>query len=175
MKLFGITGWSNSGKTFLMVELVRVLVARGFTVSTVKHASRSLEFDQTGKDSYRHRHAGADQVIVSSPLRWAVLTENRTREEPSLQDLVGQLRPVDLVLVEGYKRSPHRKLEVYRPSIGKPPLWPEVDSVIGVCSDEPVVAGELPVLALDDFEGIADFILRDVGLSAPGATVQSLF
>ncbi len=164
MILFGITGWSGSGKTTLLVRLIPALVARGLRVSTIKHAHHAFDVDQPGKDSYEHRRAGATEVLVASANRWALMHELRGAPEPSLADLVARLSPVDLVLVEGFKRNPHPKLEVWRAATGKPPLFPEDAMIRAVASDGPVPGCDRPVLSLDEVETIADFIIRSAGL-----------
>jgi molybdopterin-guanine dinucleotide biosynthesis adapter protein len=162
-RIYGITGWKNSGKTTLTERLVAHLTGQGLTISTVKHSHHSTEVDHPGRDSHRHRMAGAGQVIVSSPLRWALMTELRGAEEPPLSDLLAHLAPCDLVLVEGYKRAPHPKVEAHRVETGRPLLAPENPTVRAVASNgSPQVA--VPVLHLDDVAGIAAFILREVGL-----------
>ncbi len=166
MILFGITGWSGSGKTTLLVRLIPALVARGLRVSTIKHAHHAFDVDQPGKDSYEHRRAGATEVLVASANRWALMHELRGAPEPSLADLVARLSPVDLVLVEGFKRSPHPKLEVWRAATGKPPLFPEDAMIRAVASDGPVPGCDRPVLSLDEVDAIADFIVRSAGLVA---------
>src|ERR1700751_3709784 len=121
-RVIGLAGWSGAGKTTLLTKLVPRLVARGLEVSTIKHAHHSFDLDQPGKDSHSHRLAGATEVLVSSSVRWALLHELRGAAEMRLEDLLGKLAPVDLVIVEGFKRARHPKLEVYRAAIGKPPL-----------------------------------------------------
>ena len=165
MRLYGITGWKNSGKTTLMERLVDHVTARGFTVSTVKHAHHSFDVDHPGKDSFRHRTAGARQVLLASRNRWALMHELRGEPEPALEDLLAQLAPVDLVLVEGYKRDRHPKVEAHRAATGQPLIAREDASVRAVASDTPVAGLMVPVLDLDDTAGIADFILREVGLA----------
>lgn len=163
MKVFGVTGWKNSGKTGLMERLVSEIAARGFTVSTLKHAHHSFDVDHEGKDSYRHREAGASQVILASRNRWALMSELRGDDEPSLSALLGKLDPVDLVLVEGYKREGHDKIEAHRADTGQPLIAPNDNTIVAVASDS---APEAPVLVLDlnDTTGVADFILARVGL-----------
>jgi molybdopterin-guanine dinucleotide biosynthesis protein MobB len=163
MKVFGVTGWKNSGKTGLMERLVSEIAGRGFTVSTLKHAHHSFDVDHEGKDSYRHREAGASQVILASRNRWALMSELRGDDEPSLSALLGKLDPVDLVLVEGYKREGHDKIEAHRADTGQPLIAPNDDTIVAVASDS---APEAPVLVLDlnDTTGVADFILARVGL-----------
>jgi molybdopterin-guanine dinucleotide biosynthesis adapter protein len=169
MKLFGVTGWKNTGKTTLTERLVTHLVARGLSVSTVKHGHHSAEIDEPGRDSHRHRMAGASQVVLATPARWALMTELRGAPEPPLEALLAHLAPVDLVLVEGYKRSPHPKIEAHRPESGHPLLARDSDTVRAVASTlppgDPLFAGlAVPVLPLDDIPAIADLILAEVGL-----------
>ena len=163
MRIFGLAGWSGSGKTTLMTALIPELVARGVTVSTVKHAHHAFDVDQPGKDSWLHRQAGASEVMVASERRWALMHELRGAPEPALDELVARMTAVDLLLVEGFKRHPHPKIEIYRPALGKPPLYPDDNWVVAVASDEELPALSLPRLALDDPGGIADFILDHDG------------
>ena len=163
MKVFGVTGWKNSGKTGLMERLVAEITGRGLTVSTLKHAHHSFDVDHEGKDSYRHREAGASQVILASKNRWALMSEQRGADEPSLTKLLGKLDPVDLVLVEGYKREGHDKIEAHREATGQPLIAPRDVTIVAVASDTAPEA-LVPVLDLDDTTGIADFILASVGL-----------
>lgn len=163
MKVYGVTGWKNSGKTGLMERLVSEFTARGLAVSTVKHAHHDTDIDQPGRDSYRHREAGARQVLLATPRRWAVMHELRGAPEPSLADLLAQLAPVDLVLVEGYKQGAHPKIEAHRAENAKPPLAQDNPTVRALACDS-VLATDLPCFDLDDTRGIADFILRDLGL-----------
>ncbi len=158
MRVFGLAGWSGSGKTTLMRRLIPELTGRGRRVSTVKHAHHAFDLDQPGKDSYEHRAAGATEVLIGSSARFALMHELRGAPEPSLADLLARLAPVDLVLIEGFKRDRHPKLEVYRPVVGKPPLWPEDDAVVAVASDGPLIDCRCPVLDLDDVRGIADLV-----------------
>ena len=163
MRIFGLAGWSGSGKTTLMTALIPELVSRGITVSTLKHAHHSFDVDQPGKDSWRHRQAGAREVMVSSQNRWALMHELRGMPEPSLDGLVQRMSPVDLLLIEGFKRHPHPKIEVYRPSLGKPPLHPEDPFVVAVASDEMLPGLALTWLPLADAGAIAAFILGHDG------------
>ncbi len=163
MRIFGLAGWSGSGKTTLMTALIPELVSRGTTVSTLKHAHHSFDVDQPGKDSWRHRQAGAEEVMVSSQNRWALMHELRGVPEPSLDELVRRMSPVDLLLIEGFKRHPHPKIEVYRPSLGKPPLHPEDPFVVAVASDMVLSGVALPLLPLSDVGAIAAFILDHDG------------
>lgn len=159
MRIFGIAGWSGSGKTTLMTRLIPLLTSRGFRVSTLKHAHHGFDVDQPGKDSYVHRQAGAVEVMVSSANRWALMHEHRGAPEPGLEELLPHMSPVDLVIVEGYKSHRHPKLEVYRPSVGKPLLCREDPTVLAVATDEPVANLPVPRLELEDVAGIADFVL----------------
>lgn len=165
MKLFGIAGWSGSGKTTLLARLIPELAARNVSVSTVKHAHHSFDIDLPGKDSYEHRRAGAREVMVSSANRWAIVHELRGDAEPSLDALLAKMGPVDLVLVEGFKRERHEKLEVFRPSVGKKPLYPDDPNIVGVASDEKIAGLRLPRFDLDDVPSIADFVLERCGIA----------
>ena len=164
MKLYGVTGWKNSGKTVLMERLVAEFTRRCVSVSTVKHAHHDTDIDHPGRDSFRHREAGACEVIVASPNRWALMHELRGAPEPPLEDLVARLTPVDLVLVEGYKRAPHPKVEAHRRETGKPLLATDNATIRAVASDTPLDGLTVPVLDLDDTAAIADFIAREAGL-----------
>jgi molybdopterin-guanine dinucleotide biosynthesis adapter protein len=167
MKVYGVTGWKNSGKTTLVERLVAELTGRGLTVSTLKHAHHSFDVDQPGKDSHRHRLAGAAQVLVSSAARWALMSENRAGPEPPLAALLARLDPVDLVLIEGYKRDSHPKIECRRAATAQTLIAPEDPTIEAIASDAPIEAA-VPVLPLDDVAAIADFILARTGLAAPG-------
>lgn len=164
MKLFGLAGWSGSGKTTLLTRLLPVLIARGVSVSTIKHAHHSFDIDQPGKDSWEHRRAGASEVMVASGKRWALLHENQGAE-PALDELLARMSPVDLVMVEGFKRDPHPKLEIHRPAVGKPFLFPDDRRIVAVASDAALPDVPLPVLDLEDVPAIADFILRQCSLA----------
>jgi len=166
MRVYGVTGWKNAGKTTLMERLVAVITARGFTVSTVKHAHHDADIDQPGRDSYRHRAAGARQVILASPGRWALMTELRGADEPTLADLLARLTPVDLVLVEGFKTAPHPKVEAHRAATGRGLIASGNVTVRAVASDAAPQGLAVPVFDLNDTGAIADFILREVGLDA---------
>ena len=163
MKLYGIVGYKNAGKTGLMERLVTEITGRGFTVSTLKHAHHTFDVDQPGKDSHRHRVAGAHQVLLASGTRWALMTELRDAPEPPLSDLLTRLDPVDLVLVEGYKRDAHPKVEAHRAVTGNPLIARDDDTVRAVASDSPLDL-DRPVFDLNDTKTIADFILSEVGL-----------
>src|SRR5271157_4607403 len=169
MRIIGLAGWSGSGKTTLLAKIIPRLVARGLTVSTVKHAHHGFDVDQPGKDSHTHRMAGATEVLVSSAKRWALVHELRVAAEPSLAQLLGKLAPVDLVIVEGFKHGSHPKLEVHRAGAGKAPLHPDDPYIVAVASDAPLAA-RVPVVALDDVEAIADLVLaRAVPVAAVAA------
>jgi molybdopterin-guanine dinucleotide biosynthesis adapter protein len=160
MKVLGIAGWSGSGKTTLLTELIPLLVARGVRVSTIKHAHHEFDVDQPGKDSYRHRHAGASEVLISSAKRYALMHEHRGEAEPTLPELLAKLSPVDLVLVEGFKASTHPKIEVWRASVGKPMLQPNDPQIVAVASDAPIPQLAVPFLDANQPEQVAAFILR---------------
>lgn len=163
MNLYGVTGYKNSGKTGLMERLVTEITKRGLTVSTIKHAHHATDVDHEGRDSFRHRQAGAGQVLVSSPLRWALMTELRGADEPSLEDLLSRLDPVDLILIEGFKTAPHPKIEAHRLETGSPLLAATNSTIRAVASNSnPQVS--CPLFHLDDTSTIADFILSEVGL-----------
>jgi molybdopterin-guanine dinucleotide biosynthesis adapter protein len=159
MRVIGIAGWSGAGKTTLLAELIPRLTGRGVRVSTVKHAHHAFDVDQPGKDSHTHRMAGATEVLVSSVNRWALVHELRGAAEPTLGDLLAKLAPVDLVIVEGFKYGTHPKLEIYRAAVGKPPLHPDDPHIVAVASDATVPAAQVPVVALDDIDAIADLML----------------
>lgn len=160
MRVFGLAGWSGSGKTTLMTRLIPVLVARRRRVSSIKHAHHGFDVDTPGKDSYEHRHAGATEVLVSSARRFALMHELRDAPEPGLPDLLRRLSRVDLVLIEGFKRDRHPKLEVFRLAVGKPPLWPEDPAIVAVASDGALPDCPHPVLDLDDTDAVADLVER---------------
>jgi molybdopterin-guanine dinucleotide biosynthesis protein MobB len=164
MKLFGLAGWSGSGKTTLMSRLLPELIGRGFAVSTMKHAHHGFDVDQPGKDSYVHRMAGATEVMVASSVRWALMHEHRGGPEPTAAELLRHMTPVDLVLIEGFKREAHDKIELYRKANGKPLLYPQDRRIVAVASDAPLPDAPLPVIDIDDVEAVADFILRHCGL-----------
>jgi molybdopterin-guanine dinucleotide biosynthesis adapter protein len=159
MRVFGLAGWSGSGKTTLMTALIPELVSRGITVSTIKHAHHSFDIDKPGKDSWRHRQAGAREVMIASRQRWALMHELRGAPEPSLDELLQRMTPVDLVIVEGFKHYNHPKIEVYRPALGKPLLHPDDPFVVAVASDGPPAKFSRPWLPLSDAGAIANFIL----------------
>jgi molybdopterin-guanine dinucleotide biosynthesis adapter protein len=158
VKVIGIVGWSGSGKTTLLERLIPLLRARGLTVSTVKHTHHGFDMDRPGKDTYRHREAGAHEVLVAGGSRWALLHE-QVGPEPALPQLLTRLDPVDLVLVEGFKSHPFAKLEVHRPSLGKPPIWPEQPDIVAIACDAPISTSRR-ILPLDDPGTIATWIVE---------------
>lgn len=166
MKIFGLAGWSGSGKTTLTARLLPELIGRGISVSTMKHAHHNFDIDQPGKDSYVHRMAGAREVMVASANRWALMHEHRGAPEPTAADLIRQMTPVDLLLIEGFKREPHPKLEVYRRANGKPLIHPDDPHIVAVASDVPLSDCPLPVIGIDDVGAIAAFIIAHCGLRA---------
>jgi molybdopterin-guanine dinucleotide biosynthesis protein MobB len=163
MKLYGVVGWKNAGKTGLMERLVTEITGRGLSVSTVKHAHHSFDVDHAGKDSFRHRVAGATEVLLSSRNRFALMHELRGEDEMTLEDLLARLSPVDLVLVEGYKRDAHPKVEAHRAETGNPLIAPGDPTVRAVASDVALTL-DRPVFDLDDTVAIADFILTELAL-----------
>ena len=158
MRVLGIVGWSGSGKTTLLVAMLPLLRAGGLRVSTVKHVHHGFDMDRPGKDSHRHREAGAHEVMIAAGSRWVLLHEN-PGPEPTLPDLLDRMDPVDLVLVEGFKTHPFPKLEVHRPALDKAPLWPTDADVIAVASDVPLDPGGRTWLPLNDPAAVAAWIL----------------
>jgi molybdopterin-guanine dinucleotide biosynthesis protein B len=160
MRAFGFAGWSGSGKTTLIERVIPVLVGRGLRVSLIKHAHHEFDVDHRGKDSYRHRHAGCQEVLITSPVRWALMHELRGDAEIGLTEALARLSPCDLVLVEGYKRFPIPKLEIYREDLGKPLLHPSDRNIVALATDTPSsFAGRgLPVFGLDAYDAIATFV-----------------
>lgn len=163
MKIYGVVGWKNAGKTTLMERLVTEITGRGLSVSTVKHAHHAFDVDSPGKDSFRHRAAGATEVMIGSGARWALMHELRGAPEPPLADLLARLSPVDLVLVEGFKGGAHPKVEAHRAATGAPLIALEDETVRAVATNDDVAVAQ-PILPLDDPAAIADFILRETGL-----------
>ena len=163
MRIYGVVGWKNAGKTGLMERLVTEITGRGHSVSTVKHAHHSFDVDHPGKDSYRHRAAGATEVLLSSRNRVALMHELRDADEPPLSDLLTRLSPVDLVLVEGYKRDTHPKVEAHRAETGNPLIAPDDPTIRAIASDTRLDS-DRPIFDLNDTVAIADFILSEVGL-----------
>ncbi len=162
MRIYGVIGWKNSGKTSLMERLVSDITGRGFTVSTVKHVHHAVDVDQPGKDTYRHRQAGAREVVLASNDRFALMVEHRG-PEPELPAILARLAPVDLVLVEGYKRDAHPKIEVWRAETGHPMIQP-TDPLVRAVATDATLSLSVPVLDLNDTRAVADFVLREVGL-----------
>ncbi|MBT3915654.1 MAG: molybdopterin-guanine dinucleotide biosynthesis protein B [Rhodospirillaceae bacterium] len=166
MKIFGLAGWSGSGKTTLIVKLIPEFVSRGLAVSTMKHAHHEFDIDVPGKDSYEHRQAGASEVMISASQRWALMHEVKDEDEPSIDELIARMTPVDLLLVEGFKWHSHPKMEIHRPAVGKPLLQTDDPEIIAVASDGAIASLSVPVLDLNDVKGIADFILERCSLKA---------
>jgi molybdopterin-guanine dinucleotide biosynthesis protein B len=164
MNVFGITGWKNAGKTGLMERLVVEIIGRGYTVSTLKHAHHTFDVDHPGKDSHRHRIAGASQVLLASTERWALMNEHRGTQEPSLPELLAKLDPVDLILIEGWKRDSHPKVEAWRAETGNPLIAPNDPTILAVASDIGLEI-DCPVFDLDDTAVVADFILDYLDLT----------
>ena len=164
MNIFGAVGWKTSGKTGLMERLVTEITGRGFSVSTIKHAHHSFDVDHEGKDSHRHRVAGARQGLLASRNRWALMHELRDEDEPSLGELLLQISPVDLVLIEGYKRDDHAKIEAHRKETGQDLIAGTDGSIKAIASNTRHPDMAIPVLDLDDTKAVADFILGQVGL-----------
>jgi molybdopterin-guanine dinucleotide biosynthesis protein B len=168
MKVFGIAGFKNAGKTTLVVELIRELRSRGLRVATIKHAHHQFDIDHPGKDSYLHREAGAEEVIVASARRWAHIRELENGDEPPLGELLTHLSDPDLVLVEGYKHGTHRKLELRRAGIDAPELAGEDEAICAIVSDGPVAAASVPVLDRANVTAIADLVEKMAEPVGPG-------
>jgi molybdopterin-guanine dinucleotide biosynthesis adapter protein len=158
MRVIGLAGWSGSGKTTLVTSVIPVLVARGLKVATVKHAHHEFDLDRPGKDSWLHRQAGAREVAIVSGRRWAIMHELDGDPEPPLMEILTKLSPVDLVIVEGFKRHAHPKLEIFRAAVGKPLLHPDDDCIIAVATDAPLPQAQVPVLMLSDINGVANVL-----------------
>lgn len=166
-RVFGITGWKNSGKTTLTEKLVAELARRGWTVSTVKHAHHDFDIDKPGTDSFRHRQAGAMEVAIVSDRRWALMHELRNEAEPKLDEILSRLAPSDIVLVEGYKREAHKKIEARRlEAKDRTPLSTNDPNIVAIAADFKVEGENLPVFDLNDTKSIADFVERATGLVA---------
>lgn len=164
--VFGITGWKNSGKTTLTEQLVAEFTRRGWRVSTVKHAHHSFDIDREGTDSFRHRAAGAGEVAIVSGVRWALMHELRGEDEPALETVIARLSPCDLVLVEGFKRDTHPKIECRRRGAkDRTPLLGDVPNIVAIAADHALAGEAVPVFALDDIAAIADFIEKAAGLA----------
>jgi molybdopterin-guanine dinucleotide biosynthesis protein B len=163
MKIFGFAGFSGSGKTTLIERLIPLFVARGLRVSLIKHAHHSFDVDHPGKDSYRHRLAGASEVLVTSSRRWVLMHELRGAPEPALEELIRHVSPCDLLLVEGFKHAAIPKLEVFRKSVGESLLHPHDPHIVAVATDQTLEI-QLPVLDLNRPESVCEFVLRHLGL-----------
>jgi molybdopterin-guanine dinucleotide biosynthesis protein B len=169
-RIFGISGWKNSGKTGLAVRLVETLTARGYRVSTIKHAHHDFDIDKVGADSFRHRQAGAHEVALVSGTRFAIMHELRGAPEPAFEDILARLAPCDLVLIEGYKREPVPKIEARRlEAKNREPLAPSDPHIVAIAADHAVTDTKLPVFDLNDTNAIADFVIRVTGLMPPDA------
>lgn len=166
MNVLGIAGWSGSGKTTLMVRLITNLVKKGITIATIKHGHKNFDIDKPGKDSYRHREAGAQEVMIGSSSRWALVHELRGSSEPNLNELLARISPVDLILVEGFKFESHPKIEVYRGARGGNPLYVSDPRVLAVVSDLSLEDADRPVFHLDDISSISDFVVGHYNLLA---------
>lgn len=166
MKVFGIAGYSGSGKTTLLEKLIPEMTGRGYKVSVIKHAHHGFDIDRPGKDSFRHRQAGATEVLLSCNERWALMHERRHEPEPTLGELLGHLSPCDLVLIEGFKQEPVPKIEVFRPEINKPPLFSERPDIKAIATNAQLPTS-LPCIGLDDVSSIADFIIQYLDLAEP--------
>jgi molybdopterin-guanine dinucleotide biosynthesis protein B len=161
MKVIGLAGWSGAGKTTLLTRAIPQLQKQGLRVSVIKHAHHAFDVDVPGKDSWKHREAGAAEVLVSSSQRWALMHELRGATEPRLPELLAKMARVDLVVVEGFKREPHRKIEVFRAANAKPLLFPEDPGIVGIATDT-AVETTLPTAHLDDIEAVAAMLLKSV-------------
>jgi molybdopterin-guanine dinucleotide biosynthesis protein B len=167
MRIIGLAGWSGAGKTTLVAKLIPSFLERGLKVSTLKHAHHAFDIDQPGKDSYQHRMAGATEVLVASARRFALMHELRDEAEPTLPELLAKLAPVDLVIIEGYKRDPHPKLEVFRAGVGKPLIHPDDPHVVAIASDVALPNAKVPRVDLDDTQAIIDILLDHAAPFAP--------
>lgn len=165
MKIFGFAGYSGSGKTTLIEKLIPLITARGLTVSLIKHAHHQFDVDTPGKDSYRHRHAGCTEVLVTSSRRWVLMHELRGAAEPGLQTQIKHLSPCDLLLVEGFKHDPIPKIEVYRAEVGEPLLHPHDANIVAIATDG-ALHTLLPKLDLNQPPQVAAFVLKHLGLVA---------
>lgn len=164
MKVMGIVGWSGSGKTSLLVELLPLLREKGLQVSTMKHAHHRFDVDKPGKDSFRHREAGASEVMVVTSSRWVLMHESREEPEPSIETLIARMTPVDLLLIEGFKTHHHPKVEIHRASEGRPLLFPDDPGIVAIASDSDLPGANIPRLDLNDPKAISTFILGYTGL-----------
>ena len=172
MKVIGLAGWSGAGKTTLLARVIPHLLGQGLGVSVIKHAHHSFDVDVPGKDSWVHRQSGATEVLVSSGLRWALMHELRGAPEPRLPELLKRMSPVDLVIVEGFKSEPHRKIEVHRAANGKPMLFPDDPGIVGIATDAELKT-TLPVAHLDDIPAIAA-MMQQFALSIEDVLARSV-
>jgi len=167
-RIFGIVGWKNSGKTTLTVKLIAELTRRGYRVSSVKHAHHSFDIDHEGTDSHRHRMAGAGETAIVSAHRWALMHEGDGENEPPLSAILARLAPCDIVLIEGYKRDDHTKIEARRlDAKDQKPMTGWIDNIVAVAADHDAKTAGLPLFALDDIAAVADFVEAETGLAAP--------
>jgi molybdopterin-guanine dinucleotide biosynthesis adapter protein len=171
MKVIGLSGWSGAGKTTLLTRVIPHLLEKGLRVSVIKHAHHKFDVDVPGKDSWLHRQAGAEEVLVSSTARWALMHELRGAPEPRLPDLLARMSRVDLVVVEGYKTEPHRKIEVHRLANGKPLLFPDDPGIVGIATDT-AVETRLPTAHLDDIPSVAA-MMRQSAMSIEDVLARS--
>ena len=165
-KVFGFAGFSGSGKTTLLIRLIPELSRRGLSVSTIKHAHHGFDIDKPGKDSFEHRGAGAQEVVVSSRARWALMHEHRAAPEATLDELIGRMSPVDLVLIEGFRSYGHDKMEIVRGNDAQPVLAAQDPHVVAIASDKTLAGAALPVFDLNGVAAIADFVVQHCGLAA---------
>ena len=165
MKVFGVTGWKNSGKTGLVERLVSEFISRGLSVSTVKHAHHTFDVDHPGRDSYRHRAAGAKEVLLVSKNRWAIMHELRDEDEPELSEILKKVEKVDLVIIEGFKRDRHPKIEAFRQETGTSVIAREDESIVAVAADTSLTDLKIPVFDLNHTSEIADFISGFIDLN----------
>lgn len=167
-RLFGVTGWKNSGKTTLLTRLVENLTRHGFAVSTLKHAHHAFDIDHEGRDSWRHRHAGATETAVVSGVRWAIMHELRGNPEPEFTEILEKMEPCDLVLVEGYKLETHPKIEVLSHNTAKDAaLWPQDRSIVALAAEQTPPGCDLPCFCRDDIDAISDFVIGYLQMNAP--------
>jgi molybdopterin-guanine dinucleotide biosynthesis protein B len=164
MRVFGLAGWSGAGKTTLLSKLIPALTAQGLRVSTLKHAHHNFDLDTPGKDSWVHRQSGATEVAIVSANRYAILHELRGAPEPTIEEILPRLAPVDLLLIEGFKRHKHDKLEIHRPELGKALLAPDDPDIVAVASDAKIDGLVVPLLDLNDIAAIAAFVRQRTGL-----------
>ena len=164
MRVFGLAGWSGAGKTTLLSKLIPALTAQGLRVSTLKHAHHAFDLDTPGKDSWVHRQSGATEVAIVSANRYAIMHELRGSPEPTIEEILPRLAPVDLVLIEGFKRHKHDKLEIHRPALGKALLSPDDPDIVAVASDAKIAGLAVPLLDLNDIAAIAAFVRQRTGL-----------